>query len=107
MADDIDPGDAASALVAAEQATQAAAELLRFRREGPDGFSPFGDPEPVALLAEALLRTARIEAASFPATDELNAVYVSEVGQLAAACARFLTDQCHVDTNFPETKDHG
>ena len=82
------------ALIAGELAANAASELLRFHRVGPEGFSAFGDPEPVALLAEALLHTARIEADSFPQTDTLNAAYVSAVGQLAAACANFLADQC-------------
>lgn len=99
MADDRDAPDPTpvqlrSALLAAECAGEAVVELLRFHREGSDGFSPFGDPEPVAKLAEALLRAARIEGALFPPSDKLNAEYVSAVGQLAAACDKFLQDQC-------------
>lgn len=92
----IEPRHQRSALLAAELASQATGELLRFHREGPDGFSAFGDPEPVAVLAEALLRTARIEAASFDTRDRRNADYVSAVGQLAGACANFLDDQCNI-----------
>ncbi|WP_146037356.1 hypothetical protein [Novosphingobium guangzhouense] len=90
----ITPGHQRYALIAGELAISGASELLRFHREGADGFSPFGDPEPVAVLAEALLRTARIEADSYPQTDQLNAEYVSAVGRLAAACDHFLQDQC-------------
>ena len=62
----IDPQIATSAILAAEAATEATVELLRFRREGMHCNFPFGDPEPVARLAEALLRTARIERDLFP-----------------------------------------
>lgn len=85
-----------SAFIAGQGAIDAAAELLRFKREGfAIGMHPFGDPEPVAQLAEALLRTARIEADLFPGNDQEDQDYRSGVNQLAAACAKFLSDHCN------------
>ena len=96
----VDP-HSASALAAAELATEATVELLRFRREGLDGAYPFGDPEPVAQLAEALLRAARIEAELYPQHARIDspvqtAEYLCGLGQLAAACGKFLEDQCRI-----------
>lgn len=93
----------ARALLAAKAATLATAELLRFQREGFAGNFPFDDPEPVAQLAIALLQTARIERALFPREALVNdpvpsAQYVSALDQLAAACARFLEDECRIST---------
>ncbi|WP_324694559.1 hypothetical protein [Novosphingobium sp. RL4] len=84
-----------SAFIAAHVAIEAASELLRFKREGfAIGLHPFGDPEPVAQLAEALLRTARVEADLFPGRDGEDQSYREALGQLASACANFLYDQC-------------
>jgi len=84
-----------SAFIAGHVAIEAACELLRFKREGCSiGFHPFGDPEPVAQLAEALLRTARIEADLFPGQDQEDKGYREALAQLASACANFLYDQC-------------
>jgi hypothetical protein len=108
----IDPADlhSPSALAAAELATEATVELLRFRREGlAIGDYPFGDPEPVAQLAEALLRTARIEAELYPQHARIDspvqtAEYLCGLGQLAAACVKFLEDQCRIVV--PEAHSH-
>ena len=84
-----------SAFIAAHVAIEAASELMRFKSEGfVNGYHPFGDPEPVAQLAEALLRTARIEADHFPQVDKEDQEYREGLNQLAAACASFLSDHC-------------
>lgn len=49
------------AMIAAEAATIAAAELLRFAREGASCNRPFGLEDPVAQLAEALRGAIGIE----------------------------------------------
>lgn len=79
-------------LIAATQAVEAGAELLRFHAEGPRCNMPFADDDLVAKLAGACMLAARIEgdhAAEQPAYADYN----SSLGQLAAACARFLSDQ--------------
>lgn len=91
----------ARALLAAKAATEATVELLRFQREGFAGNFPFDDPEPVAQLAIALLQTARIERDLFPNSALIHdpvpsAEYLSALGQLAAACAKFLEDECRI-----------
>lgn len=50
------------AMIAAEASTTAAAELLRFAREGAGGTSPFDLEDPVAQLVEGLRLTIAIEA---------------------------------------------
>ena len=83
--DEIDFNDAA--LLAACQAGDALAEVLRFLKEGPAfPSSPF-DNEPVAKLAEALLCTIKIELGTDRVldTDEQEAL-----GQLGEACAKFI-----------------
>jgi hypothetical protein len=75
------------ALAAASQATEAAAELIRFvREEGtedqrPAPFEP-GDVEVAEKLADALKMTLEAMAEAMAFTDEH--------GQLLAACDRFL-----------------
>ncbi|WP_404480017.1 hypothetical protein [Novosphingobium sp. BL-52-GroH] len=81
-----------SSLIAAAATGDAGGELLRFHMEGARCNWPFGDEEPVAKLAEALLRTARIESEILECQPSA-ASYRSDLGQLAAACAKFLADQ--------------
>lgn len=90
---------AAGARLAAEAATEATVALLRFQREGQSASFPFDDPEPVAMLAVALVRTIRIESALFPREALINdpapsAEYLSALNQLVGACLKFLDDQC-------------
>lgn len=87
MVDEL-PHDRA-ALIAAQQATEATAELLRFHTEGPQADNAFGDVDVTQKLAEALLHAARIEQ-DLAGAHELDAEYRSELGQIAAACARFI-----------------
>lgn len=76
-----------AALIAACQAGDALAEVLRFMKEGPAfETSPF-DNEPVAKLAEATLAVARIEASQCQVIDEEER---EALGQLAAACAKVI-----------------
>ena len=83
--DEIDVNDAA--LIAACQASDAIAEVLRFVKEGPAyDTSPFND-DPVAKLAEATLAIAQIEANTCQVIDEDER---EALGQLAAACAKFI-----------------
>ncbi|WP_374414261.1 hypothetical protein [Novosphingobium colocasiae] len=80
--------DSNHALIAASQASEAVAELLRFHREGPQAWSAFGDIEVVCNLAEALKLACEIEAYHLP--DHHAPVLSSELGQLAAACACYI-----------------
>lgn len=104
----IDPQTATSAILAAEAATEATVELLRFRREGMHCNFPFGDPEPVARLAEALLRTARIERDLYPhhlGSPAQADDYLSALNQLAGVCSNFLEDQCSLTVLEVETPE--
>jgi len=90
-----------AALLAAEAASQATTELLRFHRAGT-AFAElvFDDPEPTERLAVALLLTARIEQdchvtqkGAHPEDAARDQLYRENLGQLAAACAKFLIDE--------------
>ena len=77
-----------AAIIAASQANEAVAELLRFAREGDAGNFPF-DNEPVEKLAEAALLAAEIETAGY----EGMPAWAGEremLGQFIAACRRFI-----------------
>ncbi|GGZ02429.1 hypothetical protein [Novosphingobium colocasiae] len=79
----------ANALIAAAQASEAVAELLRFHREGPNWPAPFGDIEVTCKLAEALKLAAEIERDSLhdgAAFDEER----EALGQLIHACGNFI-----------------
>jgi len=80
-----------AALIAAGQASEAAAELIRLARDGTygDGNSPFCDEEVVGKLAEALKLTIQLQG------DPNKCRFLDEeerelVGQLSAALTRFL-----------------
>lgn len=79
-----------TAIAAAGQAAEAAAELIRFDREGPHARRPFGEVDVVAGLAEALQTAARIE------QDHLDSAFTGEereaLAQLAHACGNYLAD---------------
>lgn len=80
---------AADALIAACQSSEAVAELLRFRREGPQAYSAFGDIEVVEKLAEAIVHAGRI------ALDHLGdgchmLEYREALGQIVHAAANFI-----------------
>lgn len=79
----------ANALIAAAQASDATAELLRFVREGDaiEGHA-FGDAEPVEKLAEAALLAAEIEYDGLG--DPCWAEEREIVGEFIAACRRFI-----------------
>lgn len=75
------------ALIAATQAAEAVAELLRFAAEGPGhAGGPFGEFEVVAKLAEALALAAQIEREALSQCEE----YCHDLGQLIAAARRFI-----------------
>lgn len=61
-----------AAIVAAAQASEATAELLRYAREGADSERrAYGEAEPVEMLAEALKLAIEIQLGDKPiATDE-------------------------------------
>lgn len=79
------------AMIAAEAATIAASELLRFAREGAASNRPFGLEDPVAQLAEALQKAIRIEdpflADQFCYADERECA-----AQLSTALVKWQTD---------------
>jgi len=80
-----------AALIAAAQAAEAVAELLRFASEGSANDRPFGDIEVVEKLAEALLHAGRIEVdhiASLPGCAE----EAYAVSSLTNACANHIED---------------
>lgn len=78
-----------AALVAAAQAAEALAELLRFHGEGPHAYSAFGEVDVVGKLAEALLHATRIERDHMSAKPEWTEDR-EELSQLGAACAKFI-----------------
>lgn len=80
-----------TALVAAHQASDALAELLRFCQEGNaiDGH-PFGDADPVEKLAEALALTGEIAMRSM--VDARDAEYREAIGQVVHAARNFIVD---------------
>jgi hypothetical protein len=78
-----------AALVAATQANEAVAELLRFHTEGPHAHSAFGDSDIVEKLAEALLHAGRIHLDHLGDGGHMRE-YRDEIGQLCAACAMFI-----------------
>jgi hypothetical protein len=80
---------AESAVIAAHQAVDAAGALLLFSREGQQAYSAFGDAETVEKLAEALLLATRIHLDHFDDGGHMTE-YRDEVGQIAAACERFI-----------------
>lgn len=78
-----------TALIAAAQASDALAEILRFVREGDAiGIHPFGEAEPVGKLAEALALIGAIELEAYagPAWAEER----EHLGQMVAAARRFI-----------------
>lgn len=87
-----DPGATAfdltnAPLIAAAQAGEALVELLRYSREGAAYSSAPFTNEPVQKLVEAALLAARIELAEEQTQAEEER---ESLGQLAAACARFI-----------------
>jgi hypothetical protein len=77
------------ALIAATQASEAVAELLRYTREGPNWPAPFGDMEVTCKLAEALKLAAQIELEGIESTALLHEQR-DELGQIISACARYI-----------------
>ena len=84
-----DREDLTLALLAADNAIDAAAELLRYRREGPVCNWPFGDKNVCTLLASALTEAGRIEAQTL-AIQPAYAAYHEGLNQLIAAADKFL-----------------
>ncbi|KPH66353.1 hypothetical protein [Novosphingobium sp. ST904] len=81
------------AMLAASLASDATTELLRFNLEGPICNWPFGDAAPIEKLAEALLHAGRLEVQILEA-QPMATEYRDGLGQLAAACVKFLEDHC-------------
>ena len=79
------------AMIAAEAATIAAAELLRFAREGASCNRPFGLEDPVAQLAEALEKVIGIEA-PFLGDQPCYAEERQQAEQLASAIRKWQAD---------------
>lgn len=80
---------------ASDNLINALAELTRYRREGPVCNWPFGDVEPVMLVAQALSLTAGIEYDTLEVqTDASITSYREGLGQLMAALHKFLSDHC-------------
>lgn len=77
------------ALIAAAQASDGLAELLRFLREG-DAFlgSPFGEVEPACKFAEAALLCAEMDYDSPHLDDDER----TALGDFIAACRAFIDD---------------
>ena len=88
-----DREDLTLALLAAENATEAAAELLRYRREGPVCNWPFGDVEVCTLLANAISEAGRIEVLTL-AVQPAYSEYRDGLSQLIAAAEKFLSGHC-------------
>ena len=80
-----------TAMIAAEAATTAAAELLRFAREGAQCNRPFGLEDPIAQLAEALGKAIEIED-PFLADQPCYADERATNNQLAAALLKWTQD---------------
>lgn len=81
------------ALIAAHSASAALAELLRFAREGNTSLGhPFDDVNAVAQLAEAAAIMAEIEQEDLREREEGWADDIEMLGQLVAACRKFLVD---------------
>tara|TARA_B100000678_G_scaffold61754_2_gene50076 strand:- start:126 stop:401 length:276 start_codon:yes stop_codon:yes gene_type:complete len=84
-----------SAIVAAESASDAVSELIRYAREGNHaGKWPFSEGDPVCALADALARAAAIEGAAYSA-DPSTAPDAQHYDALIRACRDFL--ECHSD----------
>lgn len=80
-----------TAIVAAHQAVDAAAELLRFAREGAACNWPFGDAEPLEKLAEALKIALEIELEHIECQTHPDFADEKQMkGQMLAACTRFI-----------------
>ncbi len=84
-----------SALIAATQASEAVAELLRFHREGSALFGPFGEVEVVEKLAEAVAIACEIELRenfnlSATAQDQDSQDYRAALEQLRDAARHFI-----------------
>lgn len=86
-------GDRISAMIAAHAASDALAELLRFASDGKATDDPF-DPETdvVALLVEALARTAEIERTTLERRGLAWTEDREALSQLISACRRFQYD---------------
>lgn len=84
----------ARAIAAAHAATDAAAELLRFAREGAAGHTIFGVEDPVAWLVDALLLTVRLERDDLePRRADPDVVdQLDQLGDLASALTRWQID---------------
>lgn len=83
--------DQRKAMIAAEAATIAAGELLRFAREGAAGKRPFGLEDPVAQLAEALQKAIQLEEPAL-AERACDAEEREHAAQLEAAIAKWQAD---------------
>lgn len=80
---------ASTSLIAATQASEAVAELLRFHREGPQAYSAFGDIEVVEKLAEAIVHAGRTHLEHLGDGDHMHE-YREALGQIIHACANFI-----------------
>ncbi len=81
----------APAVVAAQAASSAAAELLRYFREGAACNRPFGLEDPIAELADALAIAIKIES-DFLDQQPCYAEELSHLGQLLAAVRKWQSD---------------
>ena len=81
----------APAVAAAQAASSAAAELLRYFREGATCNRPFGIEDPVAELADALDIVIEIES-DFLEQQPGYAEELSQLGQLLAAVRKWQSD---------------
>lgn len=83
---------AESAIIAAAQASDALAEVLRYAQEGNAiGAWPFGESDPTPKFVEAVIRTAEIQIEKFEGHGSFQDE-VDQLGQLIAACRKFLQD---------------
>lgn len=94
------------ALLATQQASEAAAALALFAIEGSCDFAelhPFGDIEVVDILAEALHSALTIEDAHKRKNACGFGETLSSMGQLSAACVKYLSDVAGTtpDDDFP------
>lgn len=77
------------AVLAAQQATEASTELLRFYREGPASDLAFGDIEVIEKLAEALVIAITLHLDYLPEMSSL--LEAAEAAQLRDACNGFIS----------------
>lgn len=84
--------NADKAIIAAAQASEATTELLRFHREGPAGWTAFGDIEVVEKLTEALALSIELQQSEPADPASADVGYAAALDCLRASCLTFIED---------------